>query len=179
MHDYTDVAWAIVLSYGVAFAASLLARSRTALASEKRFWLLVAVGLLALGFNKELDLQTTLTQIARTLARQDNWYQERRIVQLWFLLVLGLAGLATALVLGTYVRKLTSPAKGAAVGAFVLVLFVLIRAASFHHLDQWLQVDVLGLRRGWAFELFGIWIIVASAAAVAMRNPLVAGHDKA
>lgn len=168
MHDHSNVAWAIVASYAVAVIAALGARSATADPKEKRLWLILAVALLALGVNKQLDLQTTLTQFARVLARQEHWYSERRTVQLWFLLLLGFGALGLIVWIASSVRRLSPAAKGAAFGVLLLVLFVFTRAASFHHLDQWLRADAMGLRRGWVLELIGIWIIAVSGAIAAM-----------
>jgi len=37
---------------------------------------------LALGINKQLDLQTALTEAGRVLARYQGWYEQRQFVQL-------------------------------------------------------------------------------------------------
>jgi hypothetical protein len=49
------------------------------------------------------------------------------------------------------------------VGIAILLAFILLRAASFHHIDDWVTVDVRGLRGGWWLELAGIVVITLSA----------------
>src|SRR4051812_44846770 len=52
---------------------------------ESHVWWSFVVIVVALGINKQLDLQTALTEIGRILAREEGWYGERRIVQAAFL----------------------------------------------------------------------------------------------
>jgi hypothetical protein len=47
------------------------------------------------------------------------------------------------------------------VGLGFLMTFVAVRAASFHHVDQWLRHGVV--RLNWALELGGIALIAFSA----------------
>ena len=46
----------------------------------------------ALGVNKQLDLQTLFTQLARDLAMAQGWYEERRRYQVAFIIAIGLLG---------------------------------------------------------------------------------------
>ena len=62
-------------------------------------------------------------------------------------------------------RPGTRPARTAAGGIALLFIFILLRAASFHHIDDWVTVDVRGLRSGWWLELVGIVVIAISALA--------------
>ena len=117
-----------------------------------------------LGLNKELDLQTVLTQDARALVRYLGLYEERRLMQGAFLMSLAGAGLIATFVLGAWLRRSSKSAKAAAVGIVLLFAFVVMRAASFHHVDHWVTIDVAGLRSGWWLELAGIAVIGTSAA---------------
>src|SRR5262249_9076970 len=45
-------------------------------------WRTISVLFLALGINKQLDLQTALTEAGRVLARYQGWYEQRQFVQL-------------------------------------------------------------------------------------------------
>src|SRR3954468_15751872 len=71
--DPTLLGWTTVVAY---FAAAL-ACGRTAAAKGGRptpFWSLLSLLLVFLGFNKQLDLQSVLTEIGRRLAREQGWY---------------------------------------------------------------------------------------------------------
>jgi len=76
---------------------------------EVAIWWTLALGLLALGVNKQLDLQTALTEIGRILAVQNGWYERRHDVQLEFIYgVVGVASLtAVAMV---YLARKSHPA---------------------------------------------------------------------
>ena len=161
-NDRTTFAWIIVVLYfagaGASFWAWFGAESR-----ERRFWLATAILLVLLGLNKELDLQNVLTQNARAIVRYLDLYDQRRLMQGGFLLILGTAGLVAMVFLASWLRRASLPARTAAAGVVLLFAFVVMRAASFHHIDRWVTIDVAGLRSGWWLELAGIAVIGVSA----------------
>ena len=161
-NDPTPVAWVIVVFYFFCAAACFLAWN-AAESRERRFWLAATVLLVLLGLNKELDLQAALTQNARAVVRLLGLYEQRRLMQGGFLLLLGTAGLIAAFFLARWLRGSSRAAKAAAVGVVLLLAFVVMRAASFHHIDHWVTIDVAGLRSGWWLELAGIGVIGISA----------------
>lgn len=126
-----------------------------------RFWGLVLLSMLILGINKQLDLQTWFTEIGRDLAHQQGWYEVRRPLQVAFIAAIGLTGAAATVVLAFTMRHVLSRVVGALVGLGALVTFVIVRAASFHHVDV-----LLGrgrVRLNWVLELGGIALIAISA----------------
>lgn len=166
-NDHSAIAWWIVAAYFGGAAAALWA-GRLARSRDRRFWFGTAILLLLLGLNKQLDLQSILTSTARSMTRHAGWYPERRVIQGLFLLTLVVTACAVVLGLLKWLRRSTAPVKSAAFGIALLVVFIVIRAASFHHIDAWVTVNAGGLRRGWWLELAGIAVIAASA--LAYRN---------
>jgi len=164
VNDPTGFAWFIVAAYFAGALAAFLA-SRSASMTEARFWLGVSLLLLLLGFNKELDLQSLLTESGRTLTRAIGIYEQRRLLQGLFLLLLAAGATLAILRLTRMLHRSSAPAKTAAVGIAILFAFILLRAASFHHIDEWVTADVRGLRSGWWLELVGIVVIALSALA--------------
>jgi hypothetical protein len=122
-------------------------------------WKALAIGLLLLGINKQLDLQTALTEIGRILAAKQGWYERRQQVQLDFIIGVVLVGgwvLCSVLLLAG--RNL--PRLGLALaGVVFLCCFVAIRASSFHHVDRLLGADLGGLKINWIMELGGITLV--------------------
>jgi hypothetical protein len=163
-HDTSGFAWVIVAAY-FAGALAAFAASRSSSPTEARFWLGVSLLLVLLGFNKELDLQSLLTEAGRALTRAIGIYEQRRMLQGLFLLLLAGAGAFAVLRLARILRRSSAPAKTAAFGIAILFAFILLRAASFHHVDEWVTVDVRGFRGGWWLELAGITVIALSALA--------------
>jgi hypothetical protein len=162
-NDRTAFAWVVVVFYFAAAGASFWAAGG-AESRERYFWVATGILLVLLGLNKELDLQAVLTQDARALVRHLGLYDERRLMQGAFLMSLAGAGLVAAFVLGAWLRRSSKSAKAAAGGIVLLFAFVVMRAASFHHIDHWVTIDVAGLRSGWWLELAGIAVIGTSAA---------------
>ena len=161
-HDPSGFAWFIVAAY---FAGALAAFAASRSGNEARFWLGVSLLLVLLGFNKELDLQSLLTEAGRNLTQAIGIYEQRRLLQGLFLLLLAGAAAFAIFRLARILRRSSAPARMAAVGIAILFAFILLRAASFHHIDDWVTVDIRGLRSGWWLELAGIVVIALSALA--------------
>jgi hypothetical protein len=142
----------------------------------KLFWGVLGLMLAFLGVNKQLDLQTWLTFFVKGLAQNGGWYEQRRPVQAAFVIVIALAGLASLAGLKHWVGKTTRPMRVALAGAIFLGCFVIIRASSFHHVDQMLGMKLEGFKLNWLLELGGIGCI-ASAALSALRSRPVPGQD--
>jgi hypothetical protein len=127
--------------------------------------------LVFLGFNKQLDLQTLLTLTGRRIAIAQGWYENRRIVQLFFVAFVALGGLCSVALMRRLVRK-HADLRLPLFGFVVLLVFVVIRAASFHHVDQLINFRMGAVRMNWVLEL-GAISLVASGAAKARKHPVV------
>jgi hypothetical protein len=160
--DPSVMGWVTVAVYLLAaWLTWRVARQARADGGAWRLWATLAVVLLALGVNKQLDLQSLFTQVGRDLALAQGWYQERRLVQGVFIGALA----AGALAVGWWLRtELREPAQRlAGLGLCVLLAFVVMRAASFHHMDQLINFSVVGVRMNWVLELSGLVIILVAA----------------
>ena len=163
--DPTFIGWFTVLVYAVAAVLCV----RTTLAARRgglpwRFWAGVSLAMILLGLNKQLDLQSWFTEVGRDLALSDGWYEDRRAVQVWF--IAGLAMAAVLLLAG--LRHALDDAwhhyRTTCVGLGMLCVFVLMRAASFHHVDtllrmRWGAISANGLIENSALLVvaFGAW----------------------
>lgn len=128
---------------------------------EATVWWLFTLALVALGINKQLDLQTALTEIGRILARGEGWYEERREIQADFVGLVVLIGSVSMLFMVWITRFMPSATRTAVAGGAALVTFVVVRAASFHHVDRFIGRRVLGVKFNWALEIGGISVILA------------------
>lgn len=167
-HDTGIAAWAAVAGYLVAAALAGAAAGRAA-GRERLFWMLAGAALLLLGLNKQLDLQTLLTDWGRTLAREQGWYRERRPVQKAIILLGGGALGLAALWLAWACRRMRAAVWVTLAGLGLLALFVMVRAASFHHIDVALRTPVLGQKLHVVLELAGI-AVAGLGAALALRR---------
>lgn len=161
--------WVTVAAYFAAAALVLLVclrlkqQPQNAAPPERRFWWLLLLLLAFLGVNKQLDLQTLLTEVGRRLARAQGWFQYRRTVQAVFVLAFGACGFAAYLWVWRSVRASLRQCALALAGLWFLGCFVLVRAASFHHVDAFLSSGPAGIRMNWVLELGGIAVTAAGA----------------
>jgi hypothetical protein len=130
---------------------------------EKSFWRVLALLLVVLGINKQLDLQTAFTELGRWIAHRQGWYEQRHEVQVVFVAGALLAGLVGAVGLLWLMRRSAAPIRIAIVGCCALVAYVVVRAVSIHHVDRFIHSDVFGIRMNWLLEIGGICSVVLGA----------------
>jgi hypothetical protein len=161
--DPSVVGWVTVAVYAVGAALA----ARNAAAAQRSgvplsFWLVLTAVLLALGLNKQLDLQSWFGQTGRDMAISQGWYESRRAVQAAFIALLG----AVAVALLVWARRqwagLWSEYRWVFAGVTLLLVFIVIRAASFHHIDEFIGIDIGVTNFGRALELAGIVAIGAA-----------------
>jgi len=165
--------WSVVAAYVIAAACCALTASawRKMGPDEKRasmIWRLLGLGLLSLGINKQLDLQSLLIAMGRAAASAGGWYDKARLVQIVFSAVFTLTGLAVLGFLWARFRQFFKCNPWAFTGVVVLFLFVLIRAASINHVFQWagIQQDAAhdDKRWTWVLEIGGSGCLALAAA---------------
>jgi hypothetical protein len=161
--DPTVAGWITVVVYFL--AAWLCARARHAPSPEGHWWLVMSVLMLCLGINKQLDLQSLLTEIGRDVARAQGWYDERRhAVQLDFIAAMLVSGVVAAIVLAfTIGRSVRNWARLSMLAVCALGVWILIRATSFHHVDEMLGYRFAGLRYNTLLELGPLSVIALAA----------------
>jgi hypothetical protein len=152
----------------VTFALAFLGARRRLLAlpvSERlqTLWRGLALVLLLLGINKQLDLQTALTELGRMSAHAGGWYARRRPVQVAFIGAVALVGLATFRAVLLLAAGELRSLRAVLAGTVFIIVFVTIRAASFHHIDRLLGSDIGGFRMNWVIEVGGLLFIIAGA----------------
>ncbi len=181
--DPTFVGWLVCLVYAAcaflcwrayrscdygrrALAQSVLQESRYQ-ARLATWWALLAVLMALLALNKQLDLQTLMTELARDMARAQGWYEGRRSAQRGFIVLLGLGFVAAALGLGWWLRHVARRIVLPASGLAVVLSFVLLRAATFQHLRGF---DALLDNSAWLMELLGCTLIGIGAWRATVRT---------
>ena len=167
--DPTIVGWLTVIAYlatfllSVACAKKLSYRESESAAVQSKLWWLIALAMLLLGINKQLDFQTLLTEIGKVLAKRQGWYEQRRIVQALFIMGIGCGGFFSLMIVWRSCLKIWKENCLAIIGLTFLICFVVVRAASFHHMDLFLGSYISGFKINWILELGGIALIMSSA----------------
>ncbi|MBL3586452.1 isopropylmalate isomerase [Rhodovulum sulfidophilum] len=170
--DPTWQGWTTVAVYLAVAALALRAACRAVFPApsarrERIFWSLVALMLLGLAINKQLDLQSALTATGRCLAKLQGWYGQRRAVQTEFIAGIGTLSLLSLIGLLWLLRGTLRRSAPAIVGLCFVSGFVLIRAAGFHHFDHLLGMPtLLSVRANMVLELTGPLLIAAAALAL-------------
>jgi hypothetical protein len=158
------VGWLTVVTYVVAAVLCFRQSLREKDGSSRRlFWGILTGMMVLLGINKQLDLQTWLTITGRNLAHSEGWYERRRTFQFWFILAVACGGFFGFATLRRLVQEHGSDLRLPLLGIFLVTSFVVIRAASFHHIDEFLHTRVAEFKMNWLLELGGIGIIIVGA----------------
>ncbi len=178
--DPTFMGWFTVFAYFLCFYKCLQVikySDRIFIDPFKRqrvLWLALVGLLFFLGINKQLDLQSFFTATARYLAMEQGWYDQRHAFQKTFIIAIGAAGVTAMIALCILFHKIFRLHLFAIIGVCVLIVFVLVRALSFHNIDGFLGTKFLGVKANWALELSGIFLIYYNAKKLVLsRRPLV------
>ena len=166
--DPSTMGWITVAAYAFAAFTCVLAAIRTGRSpgtarGSRALWSLVALLMAFLCVNKQLDLQSLLTDIGRVLAWRQGWYEDRREFQKLFIIALLGFSLASAAFLLLRCHAFWKRHLLLAVGLVFLGTFIAVRAVSFHHFDSFLKWSPGGVRMNWLLELSGIAIVWISA----------------
>ena len=160
--DPTIGGWITVALYSLAMI-SCWATARNSEIKEKQIWAAISILFLGLGINKQLDLQSALTEVGRMFALQQGWYGQRLSVQLVFIIFVAIVCACALVTLLIWARHAPFPTWIALLGTTLVIGFVLIRAASFHHIDRFIGSTMLGFRWNWILEMGGICVVLLAS----------------
>ena len=168
--DPTFLGWATVVAYFATAGFCLYTARRVATrvpglraGRQTRPWLMVALLLIALGINKQLDLQGLMIAAGRSVAERQGWYEGRRRVQLLFILVmLVLSASGFAAMLWVARRRLNEYGWLLA-GTAAIIAFIVVRAVSFHHFQEFFAFPIGGVKTHRLLELLAISMLAMAA----------------
>ena len=133
------------------------------------FWSCIIMIYIFLGLNKQLDLQTFLTGTGRCMSKLEGWYRERRAVQLF--LIMGGLVIVSAFLLSfvLYFRRILTTSYLACLGVTCSLIFVVLRAVSFHHVDQFFKIQFYDVKIHAIIETVGIILVLVNGMFVTVR----------
>jgi hypothetical protein len=123
----------------------------------------LALGLVVLGVNKQLDLQSAVTAFGRETVRRQGWEPHRETLQRGFVVAVVVLAVVCCAGLAVLARREWRRVAIALVGWTALCVFVGVRAASFHHVDHLLGVRWAGASLNVVFEVGGIAVVAVGA----------------
>ena len=160
--DPTIYGWVTVAAYAAGTICCWFAAERGA-RDERRFWLMLTAIMAFLCINKQLDLQSLLTNAGRFEAKAHGWYDVRRKSQVAFIFIAAILATTAAAALLWRARRASTALRGATLGLIFLMLFVVIRASSFEKVDWFINLHLAGVRANHVMELGGIAVVTAFA----------------
>lgn len=157
--------WLTIAACLLAAAMSMQAAARgTSAAYERHFWQFAAALLAFLAINELLDLHTLITIAGRAHAKAFGWYGAHRAAQYAFVIALSGGGAMAGLAMLWLTRRADQAVRLAVVGFAFIGLFALLRAASFHHLDDFLGGRTFRFDWSSVPEMVGIGVVAYAAA---------------
>jgi hypothetical protein len=160
--DPTIYGWATVAAYGVGAVCCWWA-SRRAPSRERRFWQAVALVMAVLCINKRFDLSTLLTDAGRFESKVHGWYAARNAYQIAYMALIAGVCVLVAIALLRRFRRVSGAVKGAIVGIVLLLLFVAVKASSFHTIDWLINLHLGHVRANTVMEIGGIALVTVFA----------------
>ncbi len=174
--DPTLLGWVTVVAY--LLAAGLCARVAWRAGElfpkpvkvHRLIWTLLALGALFLGVNKQLDLQTWMTNVLRSLAYEQGWYEQRDGLQSLFIFAFALGALGLIAALAWLLRRTWRRYWLLLLGILFLARFIMVRAAGFFgvRLPE-LSRFTGGIRINGILEILGA-VCIAAAAWINLRS---------
>lgn len=129
----------------------------------RAFWILLAVVLAGLAINKQLDLQTALTNMLRDDAELRGWYQQRRVLQIVFVACAIFAAAFGSWLLYRLLGPQWRVHRLALCGMLLLVLYLLLRVADIERAGEMLSVSLTADYARTALEWTGLICISIAA----------------
>jgi hypothetical protein len=163
--------WLTVVVYLVAALASFICAWRVQdifgpnnLWEHRLVWGGLAFGLLFLGINKQLDLQSLFTAVVKIVAYEQGWYALGQRAQVYFILVMGLVSLVLLASLAWQMRHQWRRYWLILLGLLFLARFIIVRAASFYAVPlPELSRLTGGIKVTWLLEILGSFLIAVAA----------------
>ena len=169
----TDIDFLLSLAGWLVFAGYLITAFFSALAVRAiarsagpsigvRGWSLMVVFLLAMGFNKQLDLHQGIWNWTRQVAKAQNWAEHRQTVHLVFVGSVGLLGVAVLAGLRHVLADAWRHHRPALFGLLMLLSAVVLRLMTLRAFEKWYGWR-LHWHLNWAVESCGLVLIVWGA----------------
>ncbi len=153
--DPSFMGWLTVAAY-FAGAGMWFYYNRKAPAQKRKSGAILAYGLLVLGGNKLFNLSGAITAWLQMSAYEQNWYEQRRLVQAAFIFALLAISAALGVILLPRLASLSEGIRAALAGLAFLTILAVVRAASLHAVDALLYRPLAGIQLNWVLELAGI-----------------------
>ncbi|WP_088242473.1 hypothetical protein [Calothrix rhizosoleniae] len=169
--DPTLIGWLTVLAYLIAsflcVSCALRVNRLPVLRQSAQFlwlWWNLAIILLLLGINKQLDVQSWLRITGKELIRTYGWYQHRITIYIGIATILFISVLAILMFLGRAIRSFWQKYWLVMLGFVLLNSYILLRAPAVSHAIDWLlHWQLYKLEYTWLLEIGGIACIAVSA----------------
>jgi hypothetical protein len=168
--DPNGLGWAICAGYALAAVLAVIILLTAPFAPvhhrrERVLWGLIAGLMAAIALNKQLDLQTLLVTAGRCLAKEQGWYEDRRLVQRDFILAL-IAGAALAAgIMLWLLHGIVRQNLIALLGLTALALFIITRGGHLFHIfiPEQLPADYLVHALSSFLEILSPTLIIGAA----------------
>jgi hypothetical protein len=139
--DPTAIGWGVCGLYVLAAILALRVQRAAAMAAnhqgrERLLWGLIAGLMIIIALNKQLDFQTLILTAGRCLAKEQGWYEDRRLVQRDFILALTTLATLTGLALIWLLRGIVRHNLTALLGLCVLAGFIVIKGGHVFHIFE-------------------------------------------
>ena len=122
----------------------------------------IAAVLVILLISRFFNINDLITNETRMLAKNENWYNERRPLQMLFVCMIFISAIMLFLIMEKKSGIIWKLYSMFFTGIILLTGFIVISAASYHPVDQLLRKQLVGIRYSRIIEfVIIVWIIIS------------------
>lgn len=169
--DPTLYGWTATAGYAIAagLCAAVAAKGRSG-EIDRWLWMLIALGLALLALNKQLDLHREAKYLARCLAIEQGWYDQRRAVQSALTIAATVIAAGGMAFVAWALSRMRGPRVLIGLGLAMIGGLQVLRLAESHHLVDGIvsETDFAALHG--ALELGGLGLLIIAATQTHVRR---------
>jgi hypothetical protein len=154
--DTSFWSWVITILYVITISLSIYYIQKIKADKTQHFlWICISIFLIAMGINKQLDIQTLQIMSGSSVARRIGSWKFKYIIQTIVVLVVFLSAFITSIFVLSKTRSILRQSLLTISGVLLLIFFTLIRVASISHF----RIYVPHVH---SLEFLGLFIILIS-----------------
>ncbi len=136
----------ICASIAYLLTAGICFRAARTVSGGRSLWLMITSILLILAIDRMIGIHNWISNAARQVARQEGYYENRYPIQKAIIATVLFCGLFAGAFVFRLLRRRNWQQKVGVAGMIAVLCVALVRVVSYHRLDDYVEMHVLGVQ---------------------------------